>query len=100
MSIASVISSMQTNLSNAYTKVSDKGGTLPANKNLQNLANAIDSITVGGGEPNFAKYHIVQVISGNNCQLQIVDYTSQVNDNYLVGTIVVDDTQKIYIVDE
>lgn len=49
MSIASVISSMQTNLSNAYDKVNDKGGTLPANKNLQSLADAIDSISTGGG---------------------------------------------------
>ena len=47
MSIASTIASMQTNLSNAYDKVNDKGGTLPANKNLQNLADAIDSISGG-----------------------------------------------------
>ena len=49
MSIASTIASMQTNLSNAYAKINDKGGTLPANKNLQNLASAIDSIQGGGG---------------------------------------------------
>jgi len=98
MSIASVISSMQTNLSNAYTKINDKGGTLPANKNLENLASAIDSIS--GGETNFEKYYIIQVVSEDTCSLQIVDYTTQVDDTYLVGTIIVDNMQKIYIVDE
>lgn len=48
MSIASVISSMQTNVSNAYDAISAKGGTVPQNKNIQNLANAIGSISGGG----------------------------------------------------
>lgn len=44
MSIASVISSIETNVSNAYTSIGTKGGTIPANKNIANLADAIDSI--------------------------------------------------------
>lgn len=50
MSIADTISSMETNLSNAYDSVNAKGGTLPANKNLQNLSNSISSIPSGGAE--------------------------------------------------
>lgn len=49
MSIASEITRINTNIANAYTKVSEKGGTLPATQNSANLADAIDTIT--GGSP-------------------------------------------------
>lgn len=44
MSIASAISNAQTKVANAYTAVSNKGGTLPATQNLSNLPTAINSI--------------------------------------------------------
>lgn len=44
MSISSEIIDLESYLSNAYSKVNDKGGTIPLNKNAQNLASAIDSI--------------------------------------------------------
>lgn len=50
MSIASEITRINTNIANAYTKISDKGGTLPATQNSANLANAIDSISGGAVE--------------------------------------------------
>lgn len=49
MAIADTILSMATNIENAYDKIEDKGGTIPQNKNLENLADAIDTIT--GGTP-------------------------------------------------
>ena len=49
MSISSEIQALQTNLEDCYTAVSNKGGTLPASENFDNLATAIDSIS-GGGE--------------------------------------------------
>lgn len=49
MSIASEITRINTNIANAYTKVSEKGGTLPETQNSANLADAIDTIT--GGSP-------------------------------------------------
>ena len=49
MSIASELTALSTNISNAYDAINTKGGTLPANKNTANLANAIDSIPSGGG---------------------------------------------------
>lgn len=49
MTIASEITKLQTNLANAYTSVSNKGGTLPASQNFDNLPSAIDSIQSGGG---------------------------------------------------
>ena len=45
MSIASAIQLKQQQVADAYTAVSDKGGTLPEVQNLTNLSNAIMSIT-------------------------------------------------------
>lgn len=44
MSITSEITDLESYLSNAYSKVNEKGGTIPLNKNAQNLASTIDSI--------------------------------------------------------
>lgn len=49
MSIASAIELKQQQVEEAYTAVSNKGGTMPSVRNLTNLAEAIDSITGGGG---------------------------------------------------
>ena len=47
MSIASELNNLSTNISNAYDAVETKGGTVPANKNMSNLAPAIASIPSG-----------------------------------------------------
>ena len=47
--ISNTINSMITNISNAYDTAQTKGATIPQNKNLENLANTIDSIQAGGG---------------------------------------------------
>lgn len=49
MSIASELLALQTHITNAYGAVNDKGGTIPANKNMANLDDAIASIPAGGG---------------------------------------------------
>lgn len=49
MSIASELSALNGYILGAYDEVSDKGGTVPANKNMANLASAIASISGGGG---------------------------------------------------
>ena len=48
MSIQSEIDRIITAVGNAYSKVSEKGGTLPASQTVSNLATAIDSIPAGG----------------------------------------------------
>jgi hypothetical protein len=48
MSISSEIQALQTNLEDCYTAVSNKGGTLPASENFDNLSTAIESIPSGG----------------------------------------------------
>lgn len=49
MSIASELSALNGYILGAYDEVNDKGGTIPANKNMANLASAIASISGGGG---------------------------------------------------
>lgn len=45
MSVESEIERIKNNISNAYSKISEKGGTLPENQNSSNLVSAIESIS-------------------------------------------------------
>ena len=47
MTIASELTKLNTNLTNSYTAVNGKGGTLPSARNFDNLATAISSIPSG-----------------------------------------------------
>lgn len=47
MSISNEIQKLQTNLTNSYEACSDKGATMPASQNFDNLADCIDSIPSG-----------------------------------------------------
>lgn len=49
MSIASELTALNGYILGAYDEISDKGGTVPQNKNMANLATAIASISGGGG---------------------------------------------------
>lgn len=49
MSIASELSALNGYILGAYDEVTNKGGTVPQNKNMANLATAIASISTGGG---------------------------------------------------
>ena len=48
MSVANEINILKGNIRNAYTSIQNKGGTIPTNKNTENLSSAIDSISAGG----------------------------------------------------
>lgn len=47
MSIASELTALNGYILGAYDEINDKGGTVPANKNMANLASAISSISTG-----------------------------------------------------
>lgn len=49
MSIASELNALNGYILGAYDEINAKGGTVPANKNMANLASAIESISGGGG---------------------------------------------------
>ena len=58
MSISDKLSKLNTDITNAYASVQTKGGTVPTNKNTENLASAINSISGGdsSGQYVWAKY--------------------------------------------
>ncbi len=49
MSIASELTALNGYILGAYDEINTKGGTVPANKNMANLASAIGTISGGGG---------------------------------------------------
>ncbi|MCQ2737018.1 MAG: hypothetical protein MJ224_00180 [archaeon] len=50
MAISDKITQLNNDLLAAYDKIDEKGGTVPADKNSNNLAAAIATIEGGGGE--------------------------------------------------
>lgn len=63
MSLNSEIQNYNDGLLDAYSAVNTKGGTVPANKNLDNLPTAINSVPSGGGDLVFA---ISKNVGGSN----------------------------------
>ncbi len=57
MSIASEITRINTNISNAYTAAGNKGATLPVAQNSANLANTINSIPTGSPTENDVNFY-------------------------------------------
>lgn len=64
MSVQSEIDRIITAVGNAYSKVSEKGGTVPASQTVSNLATAIDSIPAGGGAPSLQSKSVTYTENG------------------------------------
>ena len=64
MSVQSEIDRIITAVGNAYSKVSEKGGTVPASQTVANLATAIDSIPSGGGAPSLQSKSVTYTANG------------------------------------
>ena len=64
MSVQSEIDRIITAVGNAYSKVSEKGGTVPASQTVANLATAIDSIPAGGGSPSLQSKSVTITSNG------------------------------------
>ena len=64
MSVQSEIDRVITAVGNAYSKVSEKGGTVPASQTVANLATAIDSIPAGGGAPSLQSKSVTYTSNG------------------------------------
>lgn len=62
MAISNELNTLKINISNAYNMIQTKGGTVPANKNTQNLSDAINTIQGGGSGTDY----FVDTISSNN----------------------------------
>lgn len=66
MSVQSEIDRIITAVGNAYSKVSEKGGTVPASQTVANLATAIDSIPAGGSAPSLQTKSVTYTSNGTN----------------------------------
>ena len=66
MSVQSEIDRIITAVGNAYSKVSEKGGTVPASQTVANLATAIDSIPAGGSTPSLQSKSVTYTSNGAN----------------------------------
>ena len=67
MSVQSEIDRIITAVGNAYSKVSEKGGTVTSSQTVDNLATAIDSIPAGGGgAPNLQSKSVTYTSNGTN----------------------------------
>lgn len=64
MSISTEITKLNTNLTASYTACSNKGATLPASQNFDNLATCIGSIPSGGS--GLLENIMADVVAGNN----------------------------------
>ena len=64
MSVQSEIDRIITAVGNAYSKVSEKGGTVPASQTVANLATAIGSIPAGGGAPSLQSKSVTYATNG------------------------------------
>ena len=64
MGVQSEIDRIITAVGNAYSKVSEKGGTVPASQTVANLATAIDSIPTGGGAPSLQSKAVTYTANG------------------------------------
>ena len=66
MSVQSEIDRIITAVGNAYSKVSEKGGTVPSSQTVANLATAIGSIPAGGGAPSLQSKSVTYTANGTN----------------------------------
>ena len=82
MSIANEIATLKINITNAYNSINTKGGTIPTNKNTENLSSAIDSIPSGGGD--VSDYFTTPLVSGSLANpTYTYSYTSGINASLL-----------------
>lgn len=86
MSIATSLTKLETDITSAYNAVQTKGGTIPSDKNTDNLATAINSISGGGGGSTLITKSITE--NGTyNASSDNVDGYSQVTVNVSGGTV-------------
>ena len=85
--ISETIQSIQTNLGNAYDTIGERGGTLPQNKNLANLATAIDNMPVNTDPiiPNIVCSITTPAVADND-KLWIQTATTPTNITITKGT--------------
>lgn len=83
MSIASQITRINNNISNAYSACSAKGATMPPAQNSANLANCISSISGGGSVTDYLKQSLISMDTGVVIDTQTLNLSMEDNDDAL-----------------
>lgn len=97
MSIASELTKLETDITNAYSAINTKGGTIPANKNTNNLASAISSISTGStptGTMEITNNGVYNVTNYANASVNVPIPTMP--DEYAIGGSLADNTATSY----
>lgn len=89
MSISTEITRIKTNITNAYTKLSEKGATLPALQNSENLASTINTMsTSSSSSNNLSKItvnlddKITELVENNVIEIIIPDTVTTIGTNF------------------
>ena len=99
MSIASAITTKQSQVAAAYTACNNKGATMPVagSQNLSNLATTISSISTGGGAANLTSLSVTPSTSAQQLtptspvdgwdEVNVSAVTSSIDSNIVAGNI-------------
>ena len=90
MGTSDIINSIRNNITNAYNKLNEKGATLPNNKNIQNLASTIETVTTGGGSRLPSAYQEVEYIRVPQGQYIDTSYKPN-NSTKIISTAIVEE---------
>ena len=93
--IQTQIERIQGKVEETYNIAEAKGAEIPVTKNIDNLPATVDSIT--GGEPNFLRIKMTQIVDGNTCEIQL---ETEETPNGFLGYIENDETQEINLIEE
>ena len=105
MAISDTINSLKTHIGEAYTAIQDKEGTIPANKNCENLKNAIASIPTSGKTQEktitITKNGSEEVVPDQGMTLSKVtidtDVANSVDLNIAYGDVAPANTNKLWV---
>lgn len=95
-SIETQIQRIQGKVAETYDVAEAKDAEIPATKNIDNLPATVASIP-SGGEPNFLRIKMTQIIDGDTCEIQL---ETEETPNGFLGYIENDETQEIHLIQE
>ena len=81
MSIAGKLEKLETDITSAYSAINTKGGTIPQNKNTENLSDAITSIPSGGGSTGDATAAASDILSPKTAYIATGKVTGTMTNN-------------------